>query len=505
MASYTENYGTFDALSGASSGGIADFIYESVLMSPVLHDCGDGKPECDEVTVRKRAGLMLKGFQGYIEYVGKDSPESNPFWVVKKFADDLKKKNVEELLLKGETIKAFFAVHKILEDKEVRLFINPEFVEFVDLKRLAEHKVNLKGLQSKLERLVATAKEGVSLKRSDPELLVRAGLPNMPQIMRLLGRIGDFYAGYGPPIDKPAWRNFFAACTDSSFRKPWTEIRKTPCGPMFKDMVKNFRSKLPPVYRTRADDQIGTFIPILNSSTMLLGKESVDAWKRVKQIYDDGGTGWEFKPEFDKYFRLGYWGNPADLKVVAANVGAFGDYKSKRFFALGERPWYQAMYRSASEPGLSHALPYDELVDGEEILTTGGWSDGHSVLVLKALKCEHVVYITRRGPDSNFAKGVAHSLQMSDADVEKLFGVRKSATPPYSSFETSVMNASAVWCTDWDNTKLDPDLLGDDGHKGIFQINPGDDLFGDHKRFDNPYPLATTHSGLLGCEVLKER
>src|SRR3954466_7531207 len=60
LASFTENYGTFDALSGASSGGIADFIYESVLLNPFLRACRDDLHPCDPVTIRKRAGLMLK-------------------------------------------------------------------------------------------------------------------------------------------------------------------------------------------------------------------------------------------------------------------------------------------------------------------------------------------------------------------------------------------------------------------------------------------------------------
>jgi hypothetical protein len=332
----------------------------------------------------------------------------------------------------------------------------------------------------------------------------------MPVVVQLLGRIGDFYDNLGPAQNPAHWRSFFAACTDSTFGKSWTQISKTACGTAFKSLVKDFHSNLPDNYEAKRTNQtIGTFIPIFNSTTMLFGKESVDAWKHVKQVYDDGGPddAWVYKPEFDKYFRVGYWGNPADLKTAAA-VKSFGDYKSSLFFALGERPWWQVMYRSASEPGLSHALPYDELVPdengvAEEVLTTGGWSDGHSVLVLKALGCEHVVYITRQGPDSNFAKGVAKSLGMSDDEKHRLFDVEKVAKEPFTSFEKSVVNASGVWCTNWDGTKLDPNLLYEDGQNAVFQVN--DDFFTDTKRFPTPYSKATKHSNQLGCEVTQEK
>src|SRR5262249_41119213 len=102
MASFTENYGTFDALSGASSGALPDFFSESSPMRRVLTDWGGGPGSChDDELVRRRAGLMLKAFQGYIDYVtSKDSPEASPIWVVLTFIKKLEEKKIDFLLAK---------------------------------------------------------------------------------------------------------------------------------------------------------------------------------------------------------------------------------------------------------------------------------------------------------------------------------------------------------------------------------------------------------------------
>jgi hypothetical protein len=98
---------------------------------------------------------------------------------------------------------------------------------------------------------------------------------------------------------------------------------------------------------------------------------------------------------------------------------------------------------------------------------------------------------------------------MPEGDVEKLFGVRVEATAPYSSHELSILMASGVWCTDWNKAPVDPDKLGDDGHGAAFQVNPepgpghpsGYSWFQDRKVFPDPYPGASAHTGLQGCEV----
>ena len=68
---------------------------------------------------------------------------------------------------------------------------------------------------------------------------------------------------------------------------------------------------------------------------------------------------------------------------------------------------------------------------------------------LKNIGCAKVVYVTRRGEDSKFARGVAKLLGMPDDADKQLYDL----DDPQSSFSRALSAADAVWCTDWDRFK----------------------------------------------------
>lgn len=131
------------------------------------------------------------------------------------------------------------------------------------------------------------------------------------------------------------------------------------------------------------------------------------------------------------------------------------------------------MSMSPAEPGLA---PFQLMtVNNEKIISMGGWPDLHPMPVLKAMGCEQVVYVTRRGGESIFAQGIAKRLlnlteidwseldpTESDANITQVINSRGrfglttgiwtkmfNLANPESSIGTSLEYADAVVCTDW--------------------------------------------------------
>jgi hypothetical protein len=456
---------------------------------------------------------MLKSIRGYAKFIEKDSPESTPVWTLLQMKQSLDQNGISALLDAGDDEKTSAAIQDALHQKELVGLVNPELFTLL---RPGP------GFRKNVSRLMNAVQGGLSLNEENVELVLRTGIPNMRAIAQYFGIAGDLYAGYGIVRSQPgkpspdweafrtSWQSFFSACTDQTFRKPWTEIEGTACGKQFGVLVKTFRPKIKDGIATlpsRENDPIGANYPILNSVSMFIGTEVVDAFEKALTAYNSGGEP-DFTPGFSQNFKVGYWGNPADVDRVIANPRGFTDYKTSKRYKLGQVPWFEAIYRSAAEPGISRGIVLDRnLTEGlpdRDIVTTGGWVDGHSVLALRNLGCEHVVYITRRNVDSTFVTGMARALGMSKDDLVGTFGVRMAPTPPLSSFETALQQATAVWCTDWDNVGVDLDKETVDGHTAPLQINEtrlGESYFLDTKRFPDPYPRANQHTGLLGCEI----
>src|SRR5690606_25187121 len=128
--------------------------------------------------------------------------------------------------------------------------------------------------------------------------------------------------------------------------------------------------------------------------------------------------------------RFGYFGDPDSIDAITKAERS--DLKSQMRIGLGQPTWREVLSYSPAEPGLSRALP----VNGE-LVSAGGWSDLHPVLVLKDVGCDEVVYVTRSDPESNFALGVASILGMSADDKRSLYDLEN----PDSSFSQSLAEA----------------------------------------------------------------
>jgi hypothetical protein len=157
--------------------------------------------------------------------------------------------------------------------------------------------------------------------------------------------------------------------------------------------------------------------------------------------------------------------------------------------ALGSGPWRTALSMSPAEPGLASALP---IAPG--LVSAGGWPDLHPVQALRNIGCERVVYVTRRGEDSAFGRGVAKLLGATPRDDAALYDL----DDPKSGFSVALSQADGVWCTDWDHVE-GAEALGHDGYTAPLLLS-GDALVTDSDAahpYENARPAAG--SGLRGC------
>lgn len=449
LARVVETYGRVDGMAGGSSGSISTFIYESILKNPVVHTCGAAP--CSPEVEAARIALMLKSLQGYGKAVG-DSDEGvavgNLMGLAGKLSEAVKAKGIWALF-STDTAKAARLMIRVLQIPELFRMVNPDvFRSLLDVPNLM---FNMKEIKTTMSGLGG-------FKVDDNRLFFRGSLINWPMMASFFGRVGDFYAGYGPsnPSGMAAWLD---ACAVATKGKPWVEVAEVAmaggaggkCGTAFAALVDEFRAQVRggnAVFESRIDDDVGDPASPLRKlvSTAVLEGEAATLWKTVQANYARGRYpegDVPFAPSFNDV-KFGYWGAEADLETVASNPRRYNDAKTRKFSSLGNRPWREVLAASPAEPGLS---PFVELSDGR--VSAGGWSDLAPVLALKNLGCQFVIYISREGDESTFATGVAKKAGMTSADWDALYDLSKES----SGYSRSIAAADGVWCTKWNDFK----------------------------------------------------
>ena len=443
LSRIVEHYGVVDGMAGGSSGSITTFTYESMLKNPVMNSCAGKRCSADENVAR--IALALKSVQGYANVVG-DSEEAVAIKGLAGMAAKLKADyNARGIgaLSSAESVEAAKRLKEVLGIPEVRAIVNPEvFAMLSD----AEHLTfNVNEIKTSIVTLGAFSVD-------DNRLFFRTGILAWPALASFFGRVGDFYAGYGPS-DKAGMASWLDACSESTRGKPWSEAASVAipsggtCGSAFEALIKDFRVKVRATegtYPSRIDERVGDPKSPLHKlvSTAVLEREAVTKWKagRARYVTGEFPTGnIPFEPAFGDV-NFGYWGSDADIAKAKENGERFEDLKTKKFSSLGNAPWREVLAASPAEPGLSRFV---ELSDGR--MSGGGWSDLAPSLVLKNMGCEQVVLVTREGDESGFATKIAKQAGMSEADWKSLYDLGNAD----SSYARSVAAADAVWCTNW--------------------------------------------------------
>ena len=131
MSRIVETYGVPHGVAGGSSGSITQFVYESILMSPVIRRCA-GKA-CTGTEESARVALALKSLEGYGEaLVTSDEAVAvaDLVGLVVKLKDEVDKRGIKALL-STDTVEATKRLKEVLAIPEVKDLVNPEILDLL--------------------------------------------------------------------------------------------------------------------------------------------------------------------------------------------------------------------------------------------------------------------------------------------------------------------------------------------------------------------------------------
>ncbi|MBI1860998.1 MAG: hypothetical protein HYR96_08775 [Deltaproteobacteria bacterium] len=484
LARLTENYGLMEAMAGGSSGSITTFFYESMLLNKAV----TGTP-------RERAlkvAFLLKSLEEYLDVV-RNSPEGLAIEGLAGFAKLLKEKKIDEMIMGRKFSEAADALDTLFESKDLRSIANRNLVKAVRAGRTNELVQMLAGFGA--------------FKAGDKSIFFRPGFVDFDKVPALLGKVADFYAGRGPGEQRAKMARLLNRCATPAISEGelWVEIKdRTPeCVSGIRTLIVAYRDSYDPNgnFDHRLFDKIGAKLRSFISTSILKGADLVNQFKDQQERYlADPMHELSFNIDFDRV-KFGYWGRPADLIDVEKNFKNTFDAKSHKFLPLGPRDsnkieeteWMEALRTSPAEPGLSAIQPIND-----ELLSAGGWSDLHPVMVLKAVGCENVAYITRHDPESDFAIGVAKQLGMTDEEENALYTLGNQPGRDISSFQRSLNMADGIWCTEWDKFGgfEIPDMVRNAYRTPLITESP----FFEAPRGTRP-PRLVKHSQKVGCSM----
>ncbi len=449
LARITEEFGEIDAMAGGSSGTISTFLYESMLLNPVLGTCGN-RP-CDAQEKAARLALLLKTVHGYGEIVAQETGLAKLAGTIGSFRMSAKPTSEELATAVGALRLAVNAnVQAILNTNEILGMLREP--------NATKRAFNVSEIRTAFEQFG-------NFQVPDNRILFRVPIINWDAATRVFGRAGDFYAGEGyGPFDSAGTAAFLDACAAPSKGKTWEDLKtlsvggggigdKT-CADRFAGLLLRHRETIASRGgasgdRHRINENVGGKLRAIAHSTAIRG-EAAASYEASLASYKAGnlpGTGdvASFTPKFDDLV-YGYWSSSQDAEVLRAmpNGGRFSDLKSKKLVAFGPRTWEYVLSRSPAEPGIARLRPND---DAQAKYTSGGWGDGLPTQVLRQIGCETVVLVTRRDHGTgNFARSVAAEFGASPAEVSDLY----DQTTTTGVMSQSLRGADGVWCTDWD-------------------------------------------------------
>lgn len=450
-----EEFGEIDGMAGGSSASVTTFFYESMRQNPALPPEG---PERQAML-----SLMMKSAYGYALVLG-NSEEAQALTGLANIGTKVREQGLLSLVTVN-WIRAGLSLKKILEAPDVREMVNPEA-----LKILANiDRAGFQNYRFKVQELIKTASAVGGFEAKDVTMFFREPVVNYDGFVRIIGRVGNFYAGLDP-VSNTLFSTFLKTCLSKNARQTWTQIASETvpggtCGSLFAKAVTTYRSRIQrrqfvvEPAQDRMEQVLGekmlTFIP----AAILDGKTSVELYEKNLADYRQGRPA-TFPVSF-KDVGFGYFTPfPSGTSVFASMQRLFPvNAKVAKGLVLnpeGAVTWREALRYSTMEPGLSRIVPV-----GSSRAYIGGWSDLHPTQILKAAGCEKIIYISRIGPETAFVTkqrslanlpyeeryGVAEKLNMTPEEHRQLYFMENQD----NAFNNSVKTADAVWCTDWDS------------------------------------------------------
>jgi len=463
MARLFETQGLISGMAGGSSAALSALLIESVQKNDAVR--------CDRCTPQQmgeRAALLMKSLFGYIETLS----QSEDFIAAQTYfalLTEIDESGLDDGL-NAASEQAAVELQTLLESDRFRSLVNPEVFQL--LRQSPDPAYHAADLYQGI-------KAAADFRPNDQSILVRPGLLNFNGLAEQFGRAADFYV-------ETEFNQFLNECSDNAVGRSWPEIVNLPstggtCGNLFYNPLGSYLQRTTP--STQLNRPVGEFMHTIITTSVLEG-ETVSLWRDARNAY------LQAQPiEQDYNFadvRFGYFGSDTDLQTILQNKNNYNDEKTRRFRAYGDVTWREALSYSPAEPGLSRAL---ELPDGR--VSAGGWNDLHPVLALKNMGCDEVIYVTRNGTESEYARGLSRLLGAQAADEDDLFNLTQSN----SGFSRSLQEADGVWCTDWDNQeRLNFAAFYEDAYNAPFETT-------DPALSSIQYPKTSSFLGLQGCSA----
>lgn len=520
MSRIVETLGLPQKQAGGSSASISMFLLDAVASNPIVQS---QSVEEQKIT----ASLLIKSLQGYLIYLSQTQQFKDVqllFQQGSQLSESAISKDLNKLVLalnSGEITQSLSKAKSLAETALKMGLLNVKLygqvMESINVLKTsgvtAETAIYSKRLQFILSELQKTISVfGKFNAENDVNLFFRPGIISFSGLADQLGRIANFYAQNQSSKESLGHLNsFISSCSEDSKNKTWLELlqKRPDCQVQLMTAINAYFVK-EPTNLNFSSNTIGKTIQSFPTTSVLVA----DAYKQAKAALANYET--TMSAEFGKSFvvnsprdvRFGYWGKfPAGFK---SNLPK-DDAKSARFYSLGTATWKTALSLSPAEPGLSPMLEFK--TDKASLISAGGWSDLHPVVILKATGCENVVYLNRRGGESMFAQGVAKRLFNFDRswdllktqpskpsdpqDIGKINGVLNNQgdmndmtslwsqlynmANPNSSYNRALKEVDAVLCTDWndfDSFKKDGiSLMIDNAYKSAYYVSLTSDLF----------------------------
>ena len=364
-----DQYPAPDALFGTSSGSVAAFLTESVLIpSNEVYSIGsDGTPLAKEA-INERRSFMLKSFPLLVDglfsprtQLGKEITISSEIYsLLSKLQGFLPhREKSEDGILSHAYVKTTLGGVALLglrnNTKELHKLISPEFYRVLGLD---EEPANPELIDKIIENLLAF--QGLA---ENPEFrrqnLMYPGIINFDYIFYLMGHIADWYAGYGNSYPTERMRSLLDRCADGSRGLWWNEIEdRSSCSQEYFNL---FLAYVNPrlaagVQPKRLHQAIGSHIPAYVSTSAIGGQDRnghdiADLMNR----YTDSG-------QFDRidtdilasreHFHVLYFSPENKRQALLANPMGFDDILTEKTVAMGSLSWLMAMKASDGQTNM---------------------------------------------------------------------------------------------------------------------------------------------------------
>lgn len=484
LARLVEHHGLIGGVAGGSSGSISSYLVDSVQANPALYDCGD--VSCTPEEQGLRAALLFKTLPQYL-YALRDTQEGRALGALQQIVARAQDAGVPGLLT-SDPLAGVAALRDVLGSESFRSMVNDEALDLI-----TSGPARVKHARDLWE----IARSGLAFEAPDDRIFLVPGLVDFREAARRIGRIGGFYAGW-TPVDGARMQEFVDFCAEPLRGQTWDEgadvaVDGGTCRDLFDALVTDYLAHLDAApsattWPNRVDLPVGETMPALAVTAVIEGP-SAQGWRDARADWLAGDE-WELVTRWDDV-RAGWWGYAGDRDLVAANAGGFDDEKSRRAVDLGESTWLDVLSLSPAEPGLARGF---ELPDGR--VSVGGWGDPAPVQALRAIGCEEVAFVNRRGDTGWFVRAVSEHLGMTEEDERVLW----DADVPGSGVWSALDDADAIWCADWDRPNMmDHNALFADGW-----IAPVASVHPVFTEAPNPIPSLAPFVDEEGCGVAPE-